>query len=331
MDEKKSGWDTKSLRTAAILMVVIIVLGFVAAFLVPETVEIEHKLDDMTLLDYLEYLALLAVVATAIERATQSILLLTGTNGTERAVSAQTGNKTKDGTRAAMMISLPLGFAVALAGIGVIEPLVQIDTSLTAETAAQIVKAFVDAGGVLAELTAEVVSAQTVEALRESVGRAEKVLRGVDTIVTAGVLAGGASAVHQVAEAVKRLVPGQHLARANVLAGEPIPSDASLVLRLERGAEGATLWHGAEAYPVAGADAEVQNGKHRHVALRGATPETMFFEFPFTTADNRAPKITTPDLADGTLSMKHEDLKTLTTRLGNVARTDLTIVVRTVA
>ncbi|CAM2845176.1 MULTISPECIES: hypothetical protein [Vibrio] len=327
MDIQDSGWNWTSAFGIALAVLAIVGLGWGVAVLLPNSVKLNADFDA---LQFLEHLAILAILATAIERATQSMLFLTKTDGTDRAIVEATGVKAKDGSRAAMMISLPLGLAVGLTGIGVITPLISIEPSeidSTMEIARMVVTNLQNKANQLAlQITTEEVAQEIGRISAENVELSRSILRGVDTIVTGGLLAGGASGIHQVAEVVKSLVRGPDRARADVLAG----TSSASVLSLERGSTNTQLWHLDRAFKIEGSDDGLQEGTYHRVALRGTTKENMFIEFPLTTGTGRVPKITATDLAGGGLSMAREDLNVLTDRLGNIPRDDLKIVVRQV-
>tara|TARA_R110002012_G_scaffold107828_3_gene249989 strand:+ start:4740 stop:5735 length:996 start_codon:yes stop_codon:yes gene_type:complete len=328
MKQQYSGLKFWTAIGIAIAVFLIAGLGVGVAVFLPNEVELNAEFD---VVQFLEHLAILAVIATAIERATQSVLLLTKSDGTERSVVEATGEKPQDGSRAAMMVSLPLGLAVGLTGIGVITPLIQIESAdpvSLANVARDIVTALeAEVGQLVAPVTPDAVNQAVLLVSEGSVDLSRSILRGVDTIVTGGLLAGGASGIHQVAEAVKALVRSPDRARANILTGGPITDNAP-VITLELSTKGTQLWHMDRVFSVEGSDQGLREGTYHRVALRGGATEYMFLEFPLTTEAGRIHTITTADLAGGGLSMAPEDLSALSARLGNTARDDLKIVIR---
>lgn len=322
------GWGWK-IFLVAVAVFAIIGLGWGIAVFLPNSVRLNPNFNAV---EFLEHLAILAILATAIERATQSVLLLTQSDGTDRAIVKVTGVKEKNASRAAMMISLPLGLAIGMTGIGVIGPLVEVQASSIAsiEEIARMVVANLESSATqsFSPLTTEEISQAVATTSAASFELTRSILRGVDTIVTGGLLAGGASGIHQVAEAVKALVRGPDMARADSLAGTlGVPTTAPM-LSLEHGADGTKLWHLDRAFRIEGTDDGLQEVTYSRVALRGTNKENMFIEFPLATATGRVPRITATDLAGGGLSMAREELAILTDRLGAVARDDLKITVR---
>jgi len=331
METRDSGWSWASVLGIALVVLAIIGLGWGVAVFLPNSVELDAEFDA---LQFLEHLAMLAILATAIERATQSALFLTKSDGTDRAIVEATGAKVKDGSRAAMMISLPLGLAVGLTGIGVITPLIAIEPTSIALTADMAQLAISNLQNGTDQLTSQFTAAEVAREIdqisTESVDLSRSILRGVDTVVTGGLLAGGASGIHQVAEVVKSLVRGPDRARADILAGTSVAPATGSVLSLERGSASTQLWHLDRAFKIEGIEDGLQEGTYHRVALRGTAKENMFIEFPLTTETGRVPKITTTDVSGGGLSIAREDLSVLIDRLGGIARDDLKLIIRRV-
>lgn len=133
------------------------------------------------------------VLSVLIERSVETYLNATRQNG-ESAIDAVTGNtvKTKDAKQAAMQAALVLSVLVALAGVRVIETLVQLDAS------ASVIKA--------------------------------AVWHGIDILVSAGLMAGGADLFHKIASVI---TSGLELFRSNLQGSTPknvsAPVDARTV------------------------------------------------------------------------------------------------------
>lgn len=156
------------------------------------------------LADAVTRIGVLGAITIPLERSTQVFLQVFNLNGMERAELLRTGEKKQNSaTIPAHAFSYLVGVAIALSGIGFLDALIDKDS--------------------LQDLLAcTLASSCTVQ---------QHLFVASDVLITAGILAGGASGLHKIIEELKLLASGQRRALRQVTSSIETDSRMSFVLR----------------------------------------------------------------------------------------------------